>query len=169
MNLGAFVDEKPVADKTEKKEKKLGAGAVLNAAAYPISAAVGYHVLHSDVIQESYEGVKEAVFSNDRDGNRENLKKAWNNPDGTPNPKAKEEFTRIRPEYNEKRVDEFSKRGWKNIKDHFKTLPVHAQNKVIINALTASGITLGALLMVANSKNVFNDLFGNGDDNGKSR
>jgi hypothetical protein len=163
LNLGEFVDEKPVADKTEKKEKKLGAGAVLNAAAYPISAAVGSYVLVKDVHHESYERLRDSVFSELRE---KNINKLIGARDGK-NPS--EEIAKIRQGFDNERAAIFEKMGFTSLKRHFDNLPIPYKNKVVINALTASGITLGALLLVANSKNVFNELLGNGEDNGKSR
>ncbi len=169
LNLGAFVNEKPVADKTEDKEKTLGAGALLNAAAYPVSGAVGAYVAGKDIYDSSYETLREPMFSKQRADLMKKIEELATNSDGSPNPNAKDEVVKMREQYDKSRTEFFKARGWRDIRDHFKTLPFSKKNRMAIDALTAAGVTLGALLLVANSKNVFNDLFGKGEDNGKSR
>jgi hypothetical protein len=156
--------EQTIENKAEPKRKKLDASTLLNIIAYPFSGAVGLYVARKDIYDSSYETLREAMFSKQRAVLTENIEKSSNLNDGSPNPHAKDDVFRMREQYDKSRSQFYKGRGWRNVKDHFDTLPFGKKNRIAIDALTVTGITLGSLLLIANSKNVFNELFGKESD-----
>ncbi len=157
----------------ENKESKRGIGGWLNILAYPASLVSGFFVWKNHVYQES-------LGTRERKGDFDELQK-----------KSKEEYAVINEEIKtnrslsdlEKREKQYQHRinydkgreailkekGFTNIFHHYKGIASHARDNALISGLTIFGVSLGAMLMVANSKSFLGGKNEENKDSGVSK
>ncbi len=153
-----------------KKPRKWSPGELLNIAAYPASAIIGLSVAHANTEEKSFEKLKDGPLKDIADGIRSDIVKASVRVDGEKKsfiPDVNEEIAEIRRKGRTDLKEAASVLGFKNIFKHYQNLNKLNKQSVHIESLTASGITLGALLMVANSKNIFKEMSGKDQDQDK--
>ncbi len=142
---------------TENKEGKRGFREWLNILAYPVAAISGGWVWKNHVDQEFWgtHGRKGAFKPLEQDseikynGVMENLKS-----DKTLSSEQRREMINsCRPEFSKARKD-FSRdvMGFKNTFHYYGSIARHAKDNALISGFTIFGVSLGAMLMVANSK-----------------
>lgn len=141
---------------TENKEGKRGFREWLNILAYPISAAIGIYAGRENIRQNSYEMFKrQGAFDQliaDTKAEADKIRAKAENPDYS----VSKEIKKVRDNFGEKVSKLFKKWKYNTMLDHFSTLSSQAKHESLIVGGTVTGIALGAMLMIANSKNIFN-------------
>lgn len=168
-----FTSITPFSAVAENNGKGRGVAGWLNILAYPVSAFSGFLVWKNHVYQES-------LGTRERKGDFKDLQE-----------KSKEEYAVINNEIKtnkslsdlEKREKQYQHRinydkgreailkekGFTNIFHHYKGIASHARDNALISGLTIFGVSLGAMLMVANSKSFLGGKSEEAKDSGISK
>ncbi len=153
----------------ENKENKRGASGWLNVLAYPISLISGLLVWRTQVYEESYASHNRKHDFDDISEKHLNINaKVRDNPNLEPSEKLKGINNNIE-NFNDARDIKFRSMGYKNVFDHHSSISGSAKNNALIAGFTVTGIALGVMLMVANSKNLFGGKSEENKDSGMSK
>ncbi len=137
----------------ENKEKGRGAGGWMNILAYPVSLISGSLVWRTQVYEESYAShSRKEDFKNISEPSLKRRTEIRENPNFTPSEKLKGINNNMK-EYNEARDLKFRAMGYKTVWDHYSSISGSAKNNALIAGFTVTGIALGVILTMANSKN----------------
>ncbi|MEZ5692147.1 MAG: hypothetical protein R3D71_10870 [Rickettsiales bacterium] len=150
---------------SSKKENEQGkVGRFLNVAAYPLSIGAGYYVTDKQIYNSSREQLsRRGAFKEDCEKMKEAGKQVLGEAENLSGEQVREKFKSIANTFEESVDKTFNKMGYKNMFHHFDHLPAHDRNSAIVNGLFAFGVSIGALLSVANSRILLK-----GDDENKA-
>ena len=154
------MDEKPEEKKEQSKGKVLDVNAALNLAAYPVAGAAGYYAFKQNVRKDSVEfHTKVGSFDRSTAKMLRQVKEA--NASGGPpfGNTIQEAMGNIREKYEDIKSLKFKKMGYKSVMDNWRDIADNNKMESITVGFTAAAITLGALLMAVNSKEIFKPLF----------
>ena len=158
----------------ENKEKGRDASGWLNILAYPVSLISGLLVWRTQVYEESHS-------SHDRKGAFEDFKtpslKEYNGivkdvtttNSNIPTDEKRGKFRTNRKVFSENRDIKLKQMGFSNVFHHFGEISSHARNNALMSGFTIFWVSLGAMLMVANSKSVFGSKSEENKDSGISK
>lgn len=153
----------------EGKKNKISASDALTVVAYPISAAAGLYAAKQNIRDHSSKYHRKiGTFQGIEDLERQ-TKEAVEKAEATGgNPRL--EMAKGVERVEEFKATRFKQMGYKSVLHNFRDLTENGRTEAVVVGLTVTGITLGALLMIANSKNTFDKIFGHADkDTGASK
>ncbi len=154
------MDEKTEEPKADKKRGKLDVSAVLTAVAYPISGAAGYYAAKQNIRKDSVEWhTKLGTFDSSTAKMMSQAKDASAKGGGEFGSNMQEAMANIRGKYEAAKSRKFQKMGYRSIRHNWNDLADNSKMEAITVGFTAAFISLGALLMIANSKDIFKPLF----------
>lgn len=155
--------DKQVDDTETKKEKggqHLDTNAALNLAAYPISGAAGYYAFKQDVRKNSVEyHTKTGNFDKITAVMQGQIKEAVANKGKPYGENMQEAMAFIREKYEAAKSRKFQKMGYKSVLDNWKDIADNNKMEAITTGFTVAFISLGAMLTLANRKEIFKPLF----------
>lgn len=158
----------------ENKENKRGAGGWLNILAYPVSAVSGFLVWKNHVVQEFW-GThgRRGAFKNVGDAytiEYDKVMEELNKPNNLSDAEKRAKVNAIRPAFDGSR-DTFAreKMGFRNVFHYHSSIARHARDSALISGITIFGVSLGAMLMVANSKSFLGGKSEENKDSGISK
>jgi len=143
--------------KTEEKsaKKEWNFNRVLGIAAYPVSIVTGLFYAHDHVRYASLKKFRRhgefLTNSDEWDKVKAKIKNGIESEEGVD---IKDDIITIGEKFTEEADKKFAKIGYKDWLDHFTTLNRYDKVDVLEKFGTVSGITLGVLLTIANSKSL---------------
>lgn len=154
---------------TENKEGKRGFHEWLNILAYPVAAISGALVWRTQVYEESHASHDgKGAFDDLKEKSRDEYKSIINRTDISPEEINKKIHTN-NVNFREGRRQILERMNVNNLWDHFKDLSSHSKNNALISGFTVTGIALGVMLTVANSKSFLGGKSEEAKDSGISK
>lgn len=146
--------------KVQKPRKVLDWNAVLNLVSYPLAGLAGFYAFKQNVRKDSVEyHTKLGNFDKSTAKMMSQAKEAAANGGAPYGNTVQEAMATIREKYEDAKSQKFQKMGYKSVVDNWKDIADNNKMEAITTGFTVAAITLGALLMVANSKEIFKPLF----------
>lgn len=154
-------EENKIETEEKSAKKEWNFNRVLGIAAYPISLVTGLFYAHDHVRYLSIEKFRRHdEFKTDTNAWDEIKEIIRSEKEVDVKPKV----IAISEKFTKKADAAFAKIGYKNWRDHFKTLNPYDKADVLEKFGTVSAISLGVLLTVANSKNLLEQINGKDDE-----
>lgn|GEM_PF-5611605 len=160
------VENKP--EKAEKKRRKLDTTGVLNLLSYPAALASGAAAAWQYIRQESFEvmrrwGKLKEPFGKDRKS-FDNYASELTNSIKITDPNAHEKLAQARKKIEVKKEELFESAGLKPIHKRLKILAKNNKFEALGWGIGGATVTLGAYLILANSKDIVGSFFVKGDE-----
>jgi hypothetical protein len=135
---------------------------------YPVSALVGYKIMKSQIRDATYDNLKRYdAFEDIRPAHHDQLHKMIERFQKGEPVNILKETVRQQEKYQAQLTARFKELGLGTIEKQWEFIHKSQKQNVLLNGFTAAGITIGALLTMANSKS-FVDVLDQSQENGAS-